>query len=414
LLFINQETVSQNQIDMKKERIYLFLLCVTAALLFYFSNETFKGSLSRAKNEKDFAYHAIDSLDYYEITYKAPFKYRLLFSSIVKTTFHATHESTDVVGYFHTYKFWSLVFYVTSALAMFFLLRSLAFEPDYSFSGALIFLLLPPMLLAYTLPVHTREDTLAYSLFFVGLIFLIKENRIWFIVISLLGVLTRETLLLLPLLYLFYSRDENIIRRLLISGTPVLVWISIRLILGMEKYDVWEGLKWNLNNPDQVIGFLIITFNFCWIPFLIHLIYYRSSLQSTEKQPVHFFYKTSLFSLFIILATTFVGGIFNEIRLLYLFVPWIIVIFIDFVRTNIGLFKTSLTQKSFWMYAVLVLIFCSFLIYVVMLNWQRFIVPGKFKVPYELWIIVSIGYLFITLLLVPVFLRFLNLRKSYK
>lgn len=399
---------------MKKERIYLLLLCVTAVSLFYFSIGNFKGSLSREKNEKDLAYHTIDSLDCYEITKKLPFKYRVLFPSIVNTSFYATHESNDPVGYFHTYKFWSLVFFVTSTLAMFYLLRSVGFEPGYSFSGALVFLLLPPMLLAYTLPVHTREDTLGYSLFFTGLIFLIKENRIWFIIVSLLGVFTRETLLLLPLLYLFYSGDKNLIRRFLISGAPVLVWIAIRLGIGMEKYDVWEGLKWNLDNPDQVIGFLFITFNLCWIPFLIHLIYYRSNLRSTEGQPIHFFYRTAVFSLFIILATTFIGGIFNEIRLLYLFVPWIIVIFIDFVRSNIGLFQASLTKKTFWIYAFFALMFCSFLIYVVMLNWQRFIVPGKFNVPYELWIIVSVGYLFLTLLFIPVFLRFLNLKKSYK
>jgi hypothetical protein len=393
---------------MNKQRLFLFILAFIAVVTFYISNNNLRGYLRWEVNQDEVASGNIEALDYYEITTKAPFKYRLLFPTIVKSTFTATHSPDDVEGYYHTYKAWSLVFFTASVLAMFFLLRAIGFDQNYSFLGSLIFLFLPPMLMAFTTPVHTREDTLAYTLLFTGLIFLIQERRIPFVVICFLGVLTRETLLLLPLLYLFYAKDENLIRRLAISAAPAVLFVAVRVIIGFDKYDVWEGLKWNLDNPEQVIGFLFITFNVCWIPFLLHLLHYRSSVLSSVGSPVHFFYKSSIFALAVILLTTFVGGIFNEIRLLYLFCPWIVVISVQFVRSNIGLFKNALAEKSYRIYSIAAIIFCLAIVYVIMLNWQRIIVPGKFRVPYEVWILASSAYMLVILLFLPVSLRFIK------
>jgi hypothetical protein len=396
---------------MNKHRLFLFILALIAVVTFYVSNNTLRGYLRWEVNQDEVAAGSLEALDYYEITTRAPFKYRLLFPSIVKSTFKATYSADDVEGYYHTYKAWSLVFFTASVLAMFLLLRTIGFDERYSFLGSLIFLFLPAMLMAFTTPVHTREDTLAYTLFFTGLIFLIRERRILFVVICILGVLTRETLLLLPLLYLFYAKDDNLFRRLLISAAPAVLFVAVRVIIGFDKYDVWEGLKWNLDNPEQVIGFLFITFNVCWIPYLFHLLHYRSSLATSVGSPVHFFYKTSIFSLAVILLTTFVGGIFNEIRLLYLFCPWIIVISVDFVRSNIGLFKKALAEKSYRIYSIASLVFCLAIVYVIMLNWQRLIVPGKFRVPYEVWILASSVYMLVILLFLPVSLRFIRRHK---
>src|SRR5690606_20034412 len=117
----------------------------------------------------------------------------------------------------------------------------------YPLLGSVIFLLMPPMLLAFTLPVHTREDTLAYTLLFLGLIAMLNEKLWLFLFIAVVGVVTRETLLLLPLLYFVFVKDSNWTRKLLISGLPVLLWIFVRLFWSPETYDVWEGLKWNLS-----------------------------------------------------------------------------------------------------------------------------------------------------------------------
>lgn len=393
---------------MNKQWLFLFILAFIAVVTFYVSNNTLHGYLRWEVNRDQVASGNLEALDYYKITNRAPFKYRLLFPAIVKSTFAATHSPDDVEGYYHTYKAWSLIFFTTAVLAMFLLLRTVGFDETYSFFGSMIFLFLPAMLMAFTTPVHTREDTLAYTLFFSGLIFLIRERRVPFVLISFLGVLTRETLLLLPLLYLFYSKDANILRRLMISAAPAALFVAVRVFIGFDKYDVFEGLKWNLNNPEQVVGFLFITFNVCWIPFLLHLLHYRHSLSASQGSPVHFFYKTSIFSLAVILLTTFVGGIFNEIRLLYLFCPWIIIICVDFVRSNLGVLKRAVAGRNYLIYSIGAVIFCLGIVYVILLNWQRIIVPGKFRVPYEVWILASSAYLLVILLFLPLSLRFIK------
>lgn len=397
---------------MNKERIFLLLLVIVAVLTFYVSNDVLSGYLRREISARDFANGDINALDYYEITTRPPFKYRILFSSIVKASFYATKEADDVEGYYVTYKAWSLVFFVTSVLAAFFLLRKLDFSAVYSFAGSLIFLLMPPMLLAYTTPVHTREDTLAYTILFTGLIFLVREHRVAFFVTAILGALTRETLLLLPLLYLFYGKDDNILRRLLISGAPVILWVSVRFIIGVEKYDMWEGLKWNVRNPEQVIAFLILTFNFAWLPFLLHLFNYRRGLENSAGTPKQFFYRSSVFSLFVILFTTFIGGIYNEIRLLFLFAPWILVILIDFIQSNKAELKILVAKPGYWIYATAVIVGGAGFIYLFLQNWTQFIQPGKYKISYELWLVTMVAYMALALLFFPGVLRIWKLEKS--
>lgn len=398
---------------MDKRWIYGLLICAIAALLFYFSNYQLKGYLrsevSLAKEVKT----PLDSIDQYRIADEAPFKYRLLFPSFVKASYNLLFGPGDVQGFYQVFKFWSLVFYMTSALAMFFLLRSVSFSDNYSLAGALIFLFLPPMLVAFTLPVHTREDTLAYSIFFIGLMLLVQEKRWHFLLVCIPAVLTRETLLLLPLLYFFFSKDDLFIRRFFIAGVPGVLWLSVRLLLGHDEYDMWEGLKWNLANPEQVIGFLFITFNICWIPFLLHLLFFKKSI-ATASPGIGFFYRSSIFTLAVILITTFIGGIFNEIRLLYLFSPWMIILLLDFVRSNMDIFRAIFMKKTYWLYAAFSLIFCAVMLYFVSLYQDKIIVPGKWAVPYGQWIVLFVCYVFVMLLFMPVSFQVFRLRKSAK
>ena len=398
---------------MNTRSTYLILICVFAGVLFFITNEYLRGYMRTPENLVREVKSPVDSIYVYKITSEAPFKYRLLFPAVIKASYDVAFEHPSPSGFYQTYRFWSWLFYITSAMAMFYLLDRVGFPLKYSLAGTFTFLLLPAMLLAFTLPVHTREDTLAYTLLFLGLAFLVEERRIAFLGISLLGALTRETLLLLPLLYFFFSNDENWIRRFVIAGLPGIVWLSLRLIIGQEKYDYWEGLRWNLDNPEQVIGFIFVTFNLCWIPFLLHLIFYGKTLKA-EPRRLRFFYRTSLFTLAILFITTFVGGIYNEIRLLYLFSPWIIIIFIDFLWKNSDTIKTAMDSKFYWLYALLAAGFCAAVLYVISMYQERIIVPGKYNVPYDQWIVVTVVYFFLVLLFLPFCIKVLTLKKVAK
>ena len=392
---------------------YFILICIFAGLLFIITNEYLRGYMRSPENLAKEVKSPVDSIYVYKIASQAPFKYRLLFPAVMKNTYEAAYDSPSPSGFYHIYRFWSWFFYIASAAAMFYLLNRVGFPLKYCLAGTFTFLLLPAMLFAFSLPVHTREDTLAYTLLFLGLAFLIDERRVAFLCISLLGVLTRETLLLLPLLYFFFSNDQNWIRRFVFAGHPGILWLSVRLWMGQEKYDFWEGLRWNLENPEQVVGFVFLTFNLCWIPFLLHLIFYRRSQK--EKTPqLRFFYRTSLFTLAIILITTFVGGIYNEIRLLYLFSPWIIVIFVDFIWKNMDAIRTAMEARFYWLYALIASGFCAAVLYVISKYSERIIVPGKYNVPYDQWIVITVVYFFLLLLFLPLCIKVLTLKKITK
>src|SRR5690606_40721261 len=116
-----------------------------------------------------------------------------------------------------------------------------------------------------------------------------------------LGVLCRETLLLLPLLYFFWGKNTWV-NRFIMAGIPGILWLSLRLIMGHDEYDVWLGLKWNLDNPEQVVGFLFITFSVCWLPFLFNVIGFSKG-NTVNDVNRRFFFRTAWFSLSVILVT---------------------------------------------------------------------------------------------------------------
>lgn len=398
-----------------ERRTYLLLLTIIlfSSGIFYVNNAFLYGYLRSKQNFANEIRSNVESIEDYTITKVAPFKFRLLFPAFIKSTYHAAFQHPDSQGFFTIYRFWSLIFFVTAACSMFFLLRACAFNDTYSFFGTLVFLLLPAMSLAYTLPVHTREDTLAYTIFFMALIFFLKDQKVLFLLFAVMGALCRETLLLLPLLYFFFSKDNNILRRLFISGLPCAVWLSVRLLMSQQEYDVWEGLKWNLQNPAQVVTFLFMTFAFCWLALFIKTLSYKRSI-AHATEPVKFFLRSSWFTLIIILLTTIVGGIFNEIRLLYLFSPWMIVLTMDFIRDNRESMKAVLARKDYWLYSALCTMACAAVLYFALKYQDQLLPPGKHGVPYHLWIIVAMSTVLTFMLFLPLSITNLSLKKHIK
>lgn len=391
---------------MKSKGFYLGLIVVIAAVQFFVSNHTFRGYLrSEVFLGKELKTHR-DSLYQYKLVAEAPFKYRLLFPSIVKGTYAVLYASDDALGFYQVYKGWSLFFYVTAAVACFFFLSVVGFQQSWAFAGALIFLWLPPVLLAYSLPVHTREDMLAYTLMFAGLSCLVQQRWWWMLAVALLGALCRETLLLLPLMYFLFGRDPQWWRRFLIAGLPVALWLSIRVGMPHQPYDTWEGLRWNLNNPEQVVGFLFITFNVLWLAFAVYVRKLKRYQHAPE--PLGFFYRSAWAALLIILITTFVGGIYNEIRLLYLFAPWMIVIALTVYREYAGVIAEVRQHRAYVLYTRLVTVGSVIGLGLLLKYQEKIITPGRYAVPYYLWITVSVVYIMLLLWAVPPVYRILS------
>jgi hypothetical protein len=336
-----------------------------------------------------------DSLYSWNISKEPPFKYRVLHKSLVYGVYKiTTGNQDDNRTFFLVYRSIAFLFHSLAIMLFYFFLIQINLK-ETAFLGTILFSLLPPILLAYNLPVHTREDTLGYMLLLVGLISIIRNNIPGIFIASILGVFCRETLLILPFVNLFFNKNQNIFLRLFISSICFGVFLFIRFYNGTEPYNYWEGLFWNWNNMLQVIGFGYITFGFLWIPFFFRLLKKKVNLTINEL-----IYDSAPSVFFLVVVTTFIGGIFNEVRILYLLFPWVITIGLSHYTENKAEIFAQLKSKKFQVYAsVVALITFVITTYAIKKAEQHFV--SQYDIPYVTWIIVACIQGYLGLLLLP-------------
>lgn len=281
-----------------------------------------------------------DSLIDWKLSERAPFKYRILFKGIVLETSSLFFPNTNR-SFYISYVIVSYIIFLTTLLTLYFFLRINGFPERLALLGLGIFLISPVVLMAYKIPVHLREDYLAYLILLVGLVAIYKNNIFVLIVSFSLGAICRETLLILPFTFLFFTKYYSLITRLVLSAIPAIILLFLRLILGYEKFDYFLGFKWNLANPIQVVGFSLITFHFMWVTLVVYLIVRKRISHSIEYMD-----KSLLPVLLLVIATTFIGGIFNEIRLLFLAFPWIIISALKVIENNRTIGFSKWFEKS--------------------------------------------------------------------
>jgi len=172
---------------------------------------------------------------------------------------------------------------------------------------------------AFEYPVYVIEDLLAYVFLLGGLIALSKRKPLWFQVCLVLGVLTRETLLILLFVYWLYSSD-SLVRK---AGAAVLglaAFVAPRLLVGNMVYNPIEvSLAVNLQRPAEALIFVFAAFGVLWLvaPFAWRE---DGSLVGTPLDPL-----IAIWVVILILIASLVGGRLRETRLVFLAFPWIVV-----------------------------------------------------------------------------------------
>lgn len=386
---------------MIKERL---LVITFSSLVFIISNTLLNGYMGSYQALGNEIASPASSLYEWHLNKKAPFEYRLLFPAIVQSLWKTTGGGNT--AFYWCYLVISLLFLIGAALAFFQLLLELKLSRFLSLSGVTVFLLLPPLLLAYTLPVHTREDTLAYFLLCAGLIFLLRKQYLQFFMISVIGALCRETLLILPFVFLFFSKDFSFLKRGLIASFPIITWLALRVLVETNKaaYDPLEGFKWNLANPIQVLVFAFITFGPLWMLWLggqKHIL--RKKSEASCNEGIQMIAKSAPWALALILITTFLGGIYNEIRLLYLGFPWVISLSLVYVKVNQTQLRLAVNLKSY-VTSVLVLILLTCIGgYFISVNKEHFLAMTQHNIPVLTWLTVGLIMTTITVAILLLF-----------
>lgn len=381
----------------------IILLVLLAGCTLLISNVFLNGSLNNPVNLSGELKSPPDSLYQWNIGTEAPFKYRVLQRAIVISTYKLIIGRNDSNStFFLIYQAYAVLFHILSILLFRYFLIKISMA-EVALAGSILFALLPPLFMAYNTPVHTREDTLAYSLLIIGLLAIIQNNTFSILAASLLGILCRETLLLLAFVNLFFNKKQSLWVRLAIALACFGLFFLIRISYGIENYNHLEGFNWNLQNLEQVIGFGYIAFGFLWIPFFL------SFIKSKQPSTVSSILTSSGPSVFVlVITTTFMGGIFNEIRLLYLLAPWVIVAALTYYLKNKEDIKLLFRTKGFLLFMFISLAFVLILIVFAFSNIHDLVDTSQYDIPYKPWIVIALTQAYLGMVSLPFFLKSLK------
>lgn len=347
-----------------------------------------------------------DSLSRWKIAEQAPFKYRVLHRAIVVGSYQLINDGNeDNKLFFNVYRFVSLLFQLIAVLSVYFFCRKLELTGS-ALAAGILFCLLPPMLLAYNVPVHTREDMLGYTILIWGLLAIEFNQTVGIMVATIFGVACRETLLILPLVNLLHNTKQPVLPRLIITVVAGSEFLGLRWIQTTENqaYNPWEGLQWNLENLSQVLFFGFVSFGAAWVPTLIRLFSMsRTNDNKNDQIKSNIVDQSWLTALVLIVVTTFIGGIFNEIRLLYLYSPWAVVIMMKWYANG------KLKLLAYWRSRLFVFTFITCLVtltfgflYVLPVG-KEIADQSAYKIPYLAWLIVGFFHLFLATIHLPFF-----------
>jgi hypothetical protein len=286
----------------------------------------------------------VDSVYLWRLADDVPFKYRMLFAGTVLGTWAIwRNDANDNASFKLIYRALVFICFTLAVLTFYLLLKTMEFDTGWSLGGAIIYLLLPPMSMAFTYPVHTKEDLLGFVLLNTGLISFFRKNDLLFFIACILGAFCRETLLILPFIYLLYS-DRPIILRIVFIVVPTLIFIGIRFIYGFQSYDILGmGFFRNVEFFFQSLAFLFMSFNVLWILFFFSLMKKRELLSNNQKMMLNM----SRIVFTLILITAFLGGRIMELRLIFLVAPWVIVSSLIVLRSQWELMLETVRRQSF-------------------------------------------------------------------
>src|SRR5262249_15990987 len=136
-----------------------------------------------------------------------------------------------------------------------------------------------------------KEDFFAYGLFFLGVRAVVLNHLFATAALSLIGAMTRETLLLLPLLFLVLS-TRPLAQRLmpLLLAVPALV--IVRLTVPAVHHDQLRGLWENIAFPVQTMFALFFMFGFGWVVIIPRLLAPATSLGESTSDQEKLFWKS--------------------------------------------------------------------------------------------------------------------------
>jgi hypothetical protein len=287
-----------------------------------------------------------------------------------------------------------MLFFFATLVALYYYLRILEFSKSASFTGCLLFLASPPVTLAYLFPVHTKQAPLVYFLVILGMIAVLKAKPVLLILISVLAGLTKETTLIVPFVYLFFA-EGPLRKRLLICLPSVLSVLGIRILLGFETYNPFVDSVRNIQYPVETVTAIFLVFGILWLPGLAkfrNMWKRRFCLTDTWKIVV----MSAPICFVLIIGTDILLARAHEIRILFLYFPWMIPLALNWLWTNVSGIKPLLQKWSYWVYTTSVFLVLFPLFVYCIYNAHGVSMWGLGAFYSDPWLIIGSIHLFVT------------------
>jgi len=294
---------------------------------------------------------------------ESPYKFRILGKWLVWITFHALE--TPVMGetavknlFYQIFIVWGWLWLIATVISLYVYLKWLWQDLARSSAwwtatlGSVLFLTAPPILMAFKFPVHTSpNDLLGYFFMVIGMMAIVTRHSFVLCIISSIAVFCRETLLLLPFIYLITS-DDKWLKRLLLSSFPVITWVTYRIVW-WEAYVPSTGAYHNLLYPYETLGFLFLIFGGLWLPGLAGFFQFKTALTLTRWQPL---IKSFPMACLLVLGFNLMFARIREIRISFVLFVFILPLALWWVSQNINSMYYILRKWWYWTYLLLLTI----------------------------------------------------------
>jgi hypothetical protein len=254
-----------------------------------------------------------------------PYCYRPLFRALVLAVWGALGGDGDT---FHgVFVCLSALSLLGAAWAFDVLLRALGFASREAMLGVTLFLLGFPVLFAYDIPIHTREDLLGYAWIALTLLFVARDQPAAVALLGAVGVTIRETCLLGVLPFALVSRRPWP-QRLLAYAPGLVAWLGVRVVQappgGADYAYVQISTAPLFEFPVEAALYLFATFGALWVAAALRL------LDPTPPRHALLAPRVALSALAAVALTGWTMGMIREARITYVLFPFVVPLALDF------------------------------------------------------------------------------------
>lgn len=280
---------------------------------------------------------------------EVPYRYRWLFRAIVlgaEPLYPASRQPGPAgeEGFYALFLALSALSLLASCATFDLLLGKLGYGPRERILGVVLYLTGFPILFAYDMPIHTREDLLENACFCLALLAVVSDRPVLTVLAVVLAANVREMGLLAAVPYWFCSRRSRAVRAAVIgaatAGTLLVTSLrdlSLELPWFLDR-SAWhpEGYRTTLHAPLEGALYVFVCFGALWVAAFLGARRRRERVGDAVYAKDLVGFPQAALCIFLALASSIALGQVREVRTVYLAFPFVIPLALEYVVKDLA------------------------------------------------------------------------------